>query len=205
MTATSDPLDALALPDDELSVERLRVRLADRAEDDGSLAVAYRTFASPIGTLLLAATPRGLVRVALPTEHEDTVLQDLADRLSPRILRHHARLDAVAAELDEYFAGRRRTFDLPLDMRLCRGFRREVLGALRQVGYGTTASYAQLAADAGRPRAVRAAATACATNPLPLVIPCHRVVRSDGSLGGYGGGAAMKRALLSLEGGWTEG
>jgi len=115
------------------------------------------------------------------------------------VLRAPARLDAAARELDEYFAGRRSRFDLPLDFRLSRGFRRAVLSHLNEIGYGTTASYAAVAAAAGNPKAVRAAATACATNPLPLVVPCHRVVRSDGTIGGYAGGVDVKKALLALE------
>jgi len=128
------------------------------------------------------------------------VLQDLADRISPRVLAAPARLDAAARELDDYFAGRRRDFDLPLDWRLARGFRAIVLHHLAtDVGYGRTASYGTLAALAGNPKAVRAVGTACATNPLPVVVPCHRIVRSDGGLGNYAGGVEAKRALLDLE------
>lgn len=178
----------------------LRTRLASAAERDGVLDVAYRTIDSPVGTLLLAATNQGLVRIAYESENHAGVLQTLADRISPRVLAAADRMDLAARELDEYFAGRRRTFDLPLDWRLATGFRRAVLGALAtDVGYGHTASYASLASLAGNPKAVRAAATACATNPLPVVVPCHRVVRSDGSLGGYLGGVAAKQTLLSLE------
>jgi methylated-DNA-[protein]-cysteine S-methyltransferase len=159
-----------------------------------------RTVDSPVGSLLLAATPAGLVRVAYALEDHDLVVADLAARISPRVLRAPARLDAAARELDEYFAGRRRAFDLPLDLRLVRGFRRVVITHLPQIGYGSTVSYTALAAAAGSPRAVRAAGTACATNPLPVVVPCHRVVRSDGGLGQYLGGTQVKRALLELEG-----
>ncbi len=115
------------------------------------------------------------------------------------MLQRPARLDETARQLEEYFAGRRREFDLPLDLRLAHGFRRHVLDELRDVGYGTTVSYSELAQAAGNPRAVRAVGSACATNPIPIVIPCHRVLRSDGSLGGYGGGLHVKRALLDLE------
>ena len=178
----------------------LHARLAAAAEHDGVLDVAYRTIDSPVGPLLLAGTNQGLVRVAYESENHDTVLQSLADRISPRVLAAADRMDLAARELDEYFAGRRRSFDLPLDWRLASGFRRTVLGTLAtDVGYGHTASYAAVAALAGNPKAVRAAASACATNPLPVVVPCHRVVRSDGSLGGYLGGVAAKQALLALE------
>jgi methylated-DNA-[protein]-cysteine S-methyltransferase len=178
----------------------LHARLAAAAERDGVLDVAYRTIDSPVGRLLIASTDQGLVRVAYESEGHDRVLQSLADRISPRVLAAKDRMDLAARELDEYFAGRRRSFDLPLDWRLASGFRRTVLGALASdVGYGHTASYAALATLAGNPKAVRAAASACATNPLPVVVPCHRVVRSDGSLGGYLGGVAAKQALLALE------
>lgn len=178
---------------------RLHARLAVAAQSDGILDIAYRTVDSPVGPLLLAATDRGLVRVAYQREDHDTVLQRLADRISPRILYAPARLDAATQQLEEYFDGTRHTFDLPLDWRLSAGFRAAVLHRLPDIGYGRTASYASVAALAGNPRAVRAVGTACATNPLPVVIPCHRVVRSDGSLGGYLGGVEAKRTLLTLE------
>lgn len=188
-----------AYPDTPDDLLRLRARLAEDAQVEGLLDVAYRTVDSPVGRLLLAATDLGLVRVAYAREDHDTVLQALADRISPRILAAPARLDAAARQLEEYFAGGRHTFDLPLDWQLAAGFRAAVLHRLPDIGYGRTASYASVAALAGRPRAVRAVGTACATNPLPVVIPCHRVVRSDGSLGGYLGGVEAKRALLTLE------
>jgi len=187
----------LAVDDAELRV--LRDRLAERAVEAGLLDVAYRTIDTPVGSLLLAATPAGLVRVAYASEGHDAVLGTLASRVSPRILHAPHQLDAVARELTEYFDGTRQRFDLPLDLRLASGFRREVLTRLPAIGYGRTASYAAVAAAAGRPRAVRAAATACATNPLPIVVPCHRVIRSDGSPGRYLGGPAAKQLLLTLE------
>lgn len=180
-------------------VRRLRSRLADAAQSDGILDVGYRTVDSPVGTLLLAATGVGLVRVAYASENHDAVLQTLADRISPRVLEAPKRLDVIAHELEQYFAGRRRTFDVALDWRLSSGFRRTVLGHLSDIGYGHTASYAAVAELAGNPKAVRAVGTACATNPMPVVVPCHRVLRSDGSLGGYLGGVEAKRALLDLE------
>lgn len=186
-TGAADPMSAL------------RARLAEQAAAAGLLDVAYRTVDSPIGSLLLAATDQGLVRVAFASEDHDAVLARLAARISPRLLRAPARLDPAAREIDEYLAGRRVRFDLALDLRLSAGFRRVVLGQLPGIGYGSTASYATVAAAAGRPKAVRAAASACATNPVPIVLPCHRVVRSDGSIGGYAGGVSVKQTLLELE------
>ncbi len=178
----------------------LRETLRRRAADEGLLDVAYRTLDSPVGPLLLAATPAGLVRVAFTTvEEPDAVLEALAGAVSPRVLEAPARLDAVARELDEYFAGQRHAFDLPVDLQLAHGFRRAALQRLVEVPYGRTVTYAELAARAGSPRAVRAVGTACALNPVPLVIPCHRVVRSDGAPGAYRGGADAKLRLLALE------
>ena len=188
-----------AFPDNPAQLSRLRERLATAAQQDGVLDVAYRVIDSPVGPLLLAATDQGLIRVAFALEGHDAVLQILADKVSPRILSAPGRLDAAARELDEYFAGRRHAFDLPLDWRLSAGFRRTVLSHLPEIGYGHTASYAAIAQLAGNPKAVRAVGSACATNPMPVVVPCHRVVRSDGSMGGYLGGADAKRTLLTLE------
>ena len=183
------------------SDERLHSRLEDLADREGVLDVAYRTIDSPIGPLLLAATPKGLVRVAFQCEGLDNVLARLAEELSPRILRMPRRLDGAARELEEYFAGKRRSFDLELDLQLARGFRRSVLVQLRKVPYGSTQTYAALARAAGKPSAVRAAGSACARNPLPVIVPCHRVVRSDGSIGQYLAGPETKRALLAMESG----
>lgn len=189
------------LPVADSHLDALKARLAVAADADGVLDVAYRTIETPVGLLLLAATERGLVRVAYASENHDAVLQMLADRISPRILLAPARLDRVAAELEEYFAGRRRAFDVPLDWRLSLGFRNTVLNCLAaDLGYGQTASYGTVARLVGNPKAVRAVGTACATNPLPVVVPCHRVVRSDGSMGAYLGGLEAKRTLLTLEG-----
>jgi methylated-DNA-[protein]-cysteine S-methyltransferase len=190
---------ARAFPADPGDLRRLHGRLAAAADRDGILDVAYRTVDTPVGPLLLAATETGLVRVAYASEGHDAVLETLADRISPRILNAPARLDAPARELDEYFAGRRHRFDLPLDWRLSAGFRRAVLSHLTEIGYGLTASYGAAARLAGHPKAVRAAATACATNPLPVVVPCHRVIYADGRIGRYLGGPDAKRTLLTLE------
>ena len=175
----------------------LHARLAAEAEREGILDVAYRTVDTPVGTLLLAATPAGLVRVAYGPPAE--TLDVLAEKVSPRVLHAPARLDEVARQLDEYFAGTRQRFDVPLDLRLATGFRRAVLAHLSSITYGHTESYAEVAAAAGSPRAVRAVGTACALNPVPVVVPCHRVVRSDGSMGRYAGGETAKRTLLDLE------
>jgi len=185
-------------PDDP-SVDRLRAALARRAHEHDLLDVAYRAIDTPVGSLLLAATPVGLIRVAYANQDHDAVLAALAQRVSPRVLLAPQELDDAARQLDDYFTGRRHGFDLPLDLRLARGFRRTVLERLPTIGYGLTASYADVAAAAGSPRAVRAVGTACATNPLPLVIPCHRVVRRYGTPGDYVGGPQVKRALLDLE------
>jgi methylated-DNA-[protein]-cysteine S-methyltransferase len=186
-------------PDEAEVLARLHARLERAAADADLLDVAYRTIDSPVGPLLLAATPVGLVRVAFDVEDHAAVLATLAGAVSPRVLRAPDRLDAVARQLDEYFAKRRTAFDVPVDLRLAAGFRRSVIEQLRSIGYGHRASYAAVAAAVGSPRAVRAVGTACAHNPLPVVIPCHRVVRSDGSTGQYVGGPAAKAALLTLE------
>lgn len=189
-------LDRLAPPTDLAGLHRL---LELRAEQDNLVDVAYRTVDSPVGTLLLAATERGLVRVAFEREGLDAVLETLASDLSPRVLQTPQRLDAAARQLEEYFAGSRTAFDLPLDRALSQGFRGQVHTYLPQIAYGHTASYGEVAAAVGSPRAVRAVGSACATNPLPVVVPCHRVLRSDGSVGGYLGGSAAKTTLLELE------
>lgn len=197
---TTDHADDLIAPTptpEELTA--LRARLANLADHEGVLDVAYRTVDSPVGSLLLAATDRGLVRVAYQREDHDRVMDTLAKRLSPRLLYAPARLDGAARQLEEYFTGARSCFDLPLDYALSGGFRASVHRHLRTIRYGRTQSYAQVAALVGRPKAVRAVGTACATNPLPVVVPCHRVLRSDGSLGGYAGGLAAKVLLLELE------
>lgn len=197
-TAAAAPPPAPA--PDAAHLARLHDRLVTDATTAGVLDIAYRTVDSPVGVLLLAATPAGLLRVAFAGEGHDRVLTELAAAVSPRVLRAPARLDAVARELEEYFAGRRHAFDLPLDLRLAHGFRRAVLDRLAEVPYGATTTYARLAAATGSPRAVRAVGTACARNPLPVVVPCHRAVRSDGTVGRYLGGTGAKLALLALEG-----
>jgi len=181
------------------AVQRLRAAIAERASDQNLLDIAYRTVDTPVGQLLIAATPLGLIRVAYAGQDHDAVLTGLAERVSPRVLFAPAQLDGAARQFDDYFTRRRRRFDLAVDLRLASGFRRTVLEHLPDVGYGRTVSYGELAAAVGHPRAARAVGTACANNPLPLVIPCHRVVLGDGSPGAYVGGPEAKRVLLSLE------
>lgn len=171
-----------------------------RAAEEGLLDVAYTRTDSPFGPLLLATTSRGLVRVGLPNQDTDALLVELAERVSPRVLEAPAELDEVRRELDLYFEGKLDRFDLPLDWRLSSGFRRRVLRAIDRIPYGQTRSYTEMARRAGNERAVRAAGSACGSNPIPLVVPCHRVLRTSGALGGYGGGLPMKQALLELEG-----
>jgi methylated-DNA-[protein]-cysteine S-methyltransferase len=198
MSSFHEQVSAWPVSDDELT--ELHRRLEQGAQSAGVLDVAYRTVDTPVGRLLLAATTDGLVRVAFECEDFDRVLDVLANRVSPRVLRAPKRLDGAAAEIEEYFAGRRTGFDLPLDYTLSSGFRQLVQRHLPEIAYGQTRTYKDVAAIVGNPRAVRAVGSACATNPLPVVVPCHRVLRTDGSLGGYIGGLAAKTALLTLEG-----
>lgn len=200
MTAASTVAAALALaarPSDE-DVARATRRAVAAAAASGDAEVAVTVHDTPIGPLALAATRPGLVAVAF--SDVDALMEDLAARLSPRIVATAAPLDPVRVQLDEYFAGVRTRFDIPLDWSLSRGFRREILHELVQVGFGQTVSYQDLARRAGRPKASRAVGSAMATNPIPIVVPCHRVLRTGGALGGYAGGLEAKRTLLKLEG-----
>jgi methylated-DNA-[protein]-cysteine S-methyltransferase len=180
------------------SAELLR-RLAARAENEGLVDVAYAQVDSPLGPLTVAATERGLVRVAYPDRPLDQVLGRLAEAVSPRLLEAPARLDPIRRELDEYFEGRRRRFETPIDWALTRGFFRRVLQATAKIGYGEVRTYAEVAERAGNGRAVRAAGNGLGSNPIPVVVPCHRVVRTGGGLGGYTGGLHRKEFLLGLE------
>ena len=185
---------ALDLPTDTPAV-------ADRAADEGLLDVAYASVDSPLGPLVVAATPRGLVRVSYSEfRGEEEVLEELARRVSPRVLEAPAKLDPVRRELDDYFEGRREDFDLPIDWSYLAGFTREVLRATAKIPFGGVSTYAGVAEAAGSPRAVRAAGNALGSNPMPVVVPCHRVLRTGGSLGGYTGGLERKEFLLRLEG-----
>jgi methylated-DNA-[protein]-cysteine S-methyltransferase len=180
---------------DALAKEFLR-----RADSEGLLDVAYTEIDSPVGKLLLATTRRGLVKVSFPIQPLDEVLERLANEISPRVLESPAQFDDARRELDRYFEGRLQEFDLPLDWQLSHGFYRKVLRATARIPYGQTRSYTDMAKRAGSPRAVRATGSALGSNPLPIVVPCHRVLRSGGALGGYGGGIEMKQTLLELEG-----
>ncbi|HEX9482117.1 MAG TPA: methylated-DNA--[protein]-cysteine S-methyltransferase [Solirubrobacteraceae bacterium] len=175
-------------------------RLAARAAADGLADIAYAQLDSPLGTLTVLKTKRGLVRLAFPEEPLEGVLERIATRISPRIVEAPAQLDLVRRELEEYFAGERRRFELALDWSLTGGFTRRVLRATAAIPYGGVLSYGQVAGNAGSPRGSRAAGNALGSNPLPIVVPCHRVLRSGGVLGGYGGGPERKRWLLELEG-----
>jgi methylated-DNA-[protein]-cysteine S-methyltransferase len=180
--------------------------LLARAERDGLIDVAYAEVDSPFGELLIARTDRGVVRVALPIDRgrqrpHDEVLEALAEFVSPRILESPKQLDEERRELDEYFEGKRTHFDVPVDWALTpKGFRNRALHAVARIPYGKVKTYAEIAKSAGNERAFRAAGTACGHNPIPLIVPCHRVVQSGGGIGNYGGGPEMKRALLGLEG-----
>ncbi len=200
MTHT-DPLELELRSVAAIGLDQPLPDLTDRAATAGLLDVAYATLDSPVGTLLVAATPRGLVRLAY-IEHQDegAVLAELARAVSPRVLAAPRKLDEPRRELDEYFAARRRRFELPIDWRLTRGFGRRVLEATARIPYGSVASYKQVATAAGSPRGSRAAGNALGANPLPIVVPCHRVLNSGGGLGGYTGGVERKRLLLRVEG-----
>jgi methylated-DNA-[protein]-cysteine S-methyltransferase len=187
-------------PEKALDGEQLRARLAARATAAGLLDVAYATLDSPMGELLVAVTRRGLVRVAYPHEGWDPVLTELADRISPRVLAAPERTDATRRALEAYFDGRLRDFDLPIDWSLVHGFATGVLRATARVPFGDVTTYGEVAAQAGSPRAARAAGNALGSNPIPIVVPCHRVVHADGTLGGYTGGLDRKEFLLRLEG-----
>jgi methylated-DNA-[protein]-cysteine S-methyltransferase len=196
---------ALRKAGDGVDLEGAKRRFAARAEDEGLLEVAYATVDSPFGEMLVASTDRGVVKLALPSHagrelKPDLVLTELAVAVSPRVLEAPARLDPVRRELDSYFEGELQRFEIPVDWRLARGFTDKVLHQVARIPYGRTLSYGQVAAKAGNPRAFRAAGSACGVNPVPLIVPCHRVVQASGEPGNYGGGPEMKRALLELEG-----
>jgi methylated-DNA-[protein]-cysteine S-methyltransferase len=184
----------------ELDVDHFRMELARRASAGGVLDVAYGTYDSPLGPLTLMLTRRGLVRLSYPDEGVEAQLEELAERISPRILEAPERTDHVRRELDDYFAGRLHRFDVPIDWRLVRGFAGNVLRATARIPFGHVSTYRDVAATAGSPNAYRAAGNALGSNPVPIVVPCHRVLHAGGGLGGYTGGLDRKRFLLQLEG-----
>ena len=183
-----DPADAAAAA----------TRFAFEAQPD----VAYAMLESPVGRLLAASTASGLVTLSYQDDDDgaDAILERLAERLSPRILEAPARLDPLRRELEEYFAGARASFDVPIDWALVGPFGRRVLQATAAIPFGEVRSYAQVAEQAGNVRASRAAGNALGANPMPIVVPCHRVLRTGGGLGGYTGGLHRKEALLRIEG-----
>ena len=183
--------------------EAASATVAATAAEEGLLDVALGAFESPVGELLLAVTPRGLAYVAFEEEERDELIERFARQLSPRILEHVASTDEVRRQLEEYFAGARTRFELKLDRRLMRGIARDVLSATARVPFGRTTTYGALAERIGRPRASRAVGNALGSNPIPIVVPCHRVLRTGGDVGGYAGGPSRKRALLTLEGSLT--
>lgn len=183
-----------------LDVGGLRRSLARRAGQEGLLDVAYGTYDSPLGSLTVVVTRLGLLRLSYPDEPIEAELAEISDRISPRVLEAPERTDAVRRELDAYFAGRRHDFDVPIDWRLVRGFAADVLHATARIPFGQVATYRQIALEAGSPNAYRAAGNALGSNPVPIVVPCHRVLHAGGGLGGYTGGLDRKRYLLRLEG-----
>lgn len=192
-------LAARAAPD-VAAWARIRERLTGAATAEGLIDIAFERHDSPLGALLVGATEAGLIRIGLPAEGEDAVIDELARRVSARVLgTPRASVTRARHQLDEYFDRRREAFDLPLDWQLARGFRRDVLHATTRIPYGHTATYREVATQAGSPAAVRAAGSALATNPLPIIVPCHRVLRTGGQLGAYRGGPEAKAHLLALE------
>ena len=176
------------------------------ADAAGLLDVAYATTESPVGRLLLATTPQGLIRLAYLDggEDEDAVLERLATKVSPRLLSAPRKLDQPRRELDQYFDGARQQFEVRLDWQLVRGFGRRVLEATYRIPFGSVSTYKQVATEAGSPRASRAAGNALGANPIPIIVPCHRILHATGGLGGYTGGLDRKRTLLAIEGRETQ-
>jgi len=190
---------AAGTPGAAFDLDRLRAAITHRAAEEGLIDVAYGAYDSPIGALTVMVSDRGLVRVSYPGDGIAAQLEELADRVSPRILEAAALTDQVRRQLDEYFDGTRRSFDVKIDWRLVRGFAREVLAVTSAIPFGSVSTYGEVAARAGSPRAYRAAGNALGSNPIPIVVPCHRVLHAGGGLGGYSGGLDRKRYLLNLE------
>jgi methylated-DNA-[protein]-cysteine S-methyltransferase len=211
MNELEQALKTAGLPPGDAGAAAAAGRFLARAEEEGLLDVAYGSVESPLGELLVAVTPRGLLRISYDPSRNDAVLEQISERVSPRVLEDPARLDEVRRELDEYFEGRRRQFDLRLDWSLTKGFVQKILRATAALDYGQLATYKQMAEAAGSPRATRAAGNALGSNPIPIVVPCHRIVRTGGKVGGYGGslgpyigGPGIKERLLALEGALDE-
>jgi methylated-DNA-[protein]-cysteine S-methyltransferase len=207
MNELEQALRSAALPMGDAGSDAAAGRFLARAEEEGLVEVAYGSVESPFGELLAAVTPRGLLRLSYDPSRNEEVLADIAAKVSPRVLEDPARLDPVRRQLDEYFEGRRRRFDLELDWSLTRGFFQKILRETARLDFGQLATYKQMAEAAGSPRAVRAAGNALGSNPIPIVVPCHRIVRTGAKLGGYGGslgpyigGPGIKQRLLELEG-----
>lgn len=204
MSAIEEQLSRMGT--DPVDLDQRMAAIRDAAERQGLIDVAYATADSPCGQLLVAATDSGVVRLGLPSLDPDAVLGDLARQVSPRVLEHRARLDPVLSELERYFAGELTSFSVPVDWQLVGGsFGRRVLEATAAIPYGSTLSYAEVAASAGNPRAFRAAGSALGANPIPVIVPCHRILRGGGGLGGYAGGLEMKQTLLELESRYLQG
>jgi methylated-DNA-[protein]-cysteine S-methyltransferase len=175
-------------------------RFVEEAATAGMVDIAYTEIDSPFGPLLIASTRRGLVRLAYPNEDRDDALDQLAARVSPRLLEAPAKLDDVRRQLDAYFEHEIQDFDLEIDYALTKGFTRKVLRATARIPYGEVSTYRLIAGKAGSPRGSRAAGNALGSNPIPIVVPCHRVIHTTGGLGGYTGGLERKEFLLALEG-----
>ena len=187
--------------DDEVAAtERAARAFRERAAREELIDIAYGWVDTPVGRMLAAATDEGLLRLGFESERVDVTLAELARKVSPRILQDERRLERIRRQLGEYFEGRRKAFDMPLDRSLIHGFHRQVLDATERIPYGAVSTYREVAERAGNARASRAAGNALGSNPIPIVIPCHRVLRTGGGLGGYGGGLDRKQLLLQLEG-----
>ena len=198
MATLEERLSRRARADQALDVAA--ARFVKAAEKENLVDVVFARIESPFGELLIASTPKGIVQLSLHGYDQDETLEELARKVSPRVLESPGRLAGVRKQLDEYFAGKRKNFDVPLDWQLSHGFALRVLKATARIPYGKVSSYREMAEKAGNVRATRAAGNALGGNAIPIIVPCHRVLRTGGGLGGYGGGLSMKEALLKMEG-----
>jgi methylated-DNA-[protein]-cysteine S-methyltransferase len=199
MDTMQKELKRMASGFDERSAE-LAAALDQVARRRGLLDVAYSLADSPFGKLLVAVTPNGVIEIEYPNHDFDRALEDLAARVSPRVLESPRATERVRRQLEEYFAGNRRSFTVEVDLSLVHGFTRKVLEQTARIPFGAVSTYREVATGAGSPLAVRAAGNALGSNPIPIVVPCHRVLRTGGGLGGYTGGIERKVKLLELEG-----